>query len=157
MKCLPGGGLGGESRPSLGDTSSSLLASFTSRRSIHHRDLARCSPLTRSLTRSLSPSLTHTPFCRFLFKPAVSQPVNSGLGVLLMSGAQRELARLRPTYQDGDGIPLEGRSGGSGSRGKLLVARTPSPTPGPGSDCRFPSRPVLLLLMYRCSTDTVLI
>lgn len=73
MKCFPGGGLGGESRPSLGDTSSSPLASFTSRRSIHHRDLARCSPLTQSLTRSLSPSLTHTPFCRFLFKPAEGQ------------------------------------------------------------------------------------
>lgn len=82
-----------------------------------------------SLSLALSDTYTLLQISFQAGRRSVSQPVNSGLGVLLMSGAQSE---LRPTYQDGDGIPLEGRSGGSGSRGKLLVARTPSPPQGPG-------------------------
>lgn len=107
-----------------------------------------------SLSLALSDTYTLLQISFQAGRRSVSQPVNSGLGVLLMSGAQSE---LRPTYQDGDGIPLEGRSGGSGSRGKIISRPYSLTPPGPRSDCRFPSRPVLRLLMYRCSTDTVLI
>lgn len=101
-----------------------------------HSSLGPCALLAPdtvpdSLSLALSDTYTLLQISFQAGRRSVSQPVSSGLGVLLMSGAQSELGRLRPTYQDGDGdgdgIPLEGLSGGSGSRGKLLVARTPSP------------------------------
>lgn len=98
-----------------------------------HSSLGPCALLAPdtvpdSLSLALSDTYTLLQISFQASRRSVSQPVSSGLGVLLMSGAQSELGvcvqHIRMEMEMEMGIPLEGRSG---SRGKLLVARTPSP------------------------------
>lgn len=115
-----------------------------------HSSLGPCALLAPdtvpdSLSLALSDTYTLLQISFQASRRSVSQPVSSGLGVLLMSGAQSELGRLRPTYQDGDGDGDGNPIGGTQRRQRLagqIISRPYSLTPkGPGLIADSPAVP----------------